>query len=649
MSLVNVHCNFTNSIVTSGVEIPYQGKLEEVFNYSVSDYNDSNNNNDNNSIAGFNNVRYKMKYPDNDNTTIFSVDEGNNEVKKYLKISLSDSDKTNKFIGIHDDILIPLDINYSKEGNFITNAAKEAATSAGKELWKIVGTKAVQAIPYVGSVIAGLLSGGGTILRQAAQLAWQNGRNLLPGPGALPAPDVNVRSVKLYKNNEIPVIDKQTRSVDLVRQDDPNVPGDDNIVDDEEEPIWAGKTEAVFDILEELEYTMTSNNDTFTFDIDEYNEDPIVAAAPEGSARPIGMKRVKIHTNIPPNIPEMDTMNPVEIQSNGTYGIQYETSSNELDIVQVNNNRSISNVGTFTVDVPSVPTQTKSVTYTSNDSYTISPDPGYNLSQVSVDVNVPSVPTQAKSVSYNAPGNYTVSPDNGYNLSQVNIEVNLPTMSDTPLELQTNGLYDIVYNSTRRRIQIVTHSNNNTNVIGKFSVGVPVVPTQTKSVTYNNNGSYTVSPDSGYDLSQVNVDVDVSAPSMNLQSKSVTVVGTGSTSVVADSGYSGLSRVNISYYSSGSDVPVIGNNPIYVKSVKISNSNDLYDLISGGTVLEPNNSISNLRSQLLIWYFDNSGLKMYRTSFDTYYGYTFVNNFGFDIRYIIAGNSIIELVDNSIN
>lgn len=347
LSLVNIHCNFTNSIVTSGVELPYQGKLEEVFNYSVSDYNGMNGNN---VIAGFNNVRYKMKYPDNDNTTIFTVDEGDNTFKKYLKVSLSEDDKTNKYIGIHDDILIPLDTTYSKEGNFITDAAKEAATAVGKQVWKIVATKAVQAIPYVGSIIAGLISGGGTIVRQAAQIVWDHGRNLLPGPDE----NINVRSVKLYKNNEVPVMDRQTRSVDLVRQDDPNVPGDDNIVDDEEEPIWAGSTEATFDILEELEYTMTENNDTFIFDIDQYNSDPVVAAAPEGSPRPIGMKRVVIHTNISSVIPKMDSQNPVLIENNGTYGIQYDDSSNELSIISVNQNRSVSNVGTFDVDVPSL-------------------------------------------------------------------------------------------------------------------------------------------------------------------------------------------------------------------------------------------------------------------------------------------------------
>ena len=211
-----------------------------------------------------------------------------------------------------------------------------------------------------------------------------------------------------------------------------------------------------------------------------------------------------------------------------------------------------------------------------------------------MDVDVPSTPTQVKTINVTTSGEYviTVNPDSGYNLSQVVINVNVPS-----------------------------------------------VPTQTKSVTYINNGSYTVNPDSGYDLSQVNVDVDVSAPSLNLQSKSVTVVGTGSTSVVADSGYDGLGRVNVFYYGSGSDVPVIGNNPIYVKGVMVSNGNSVYDLMNGGHLVSPNNSVSNLRNQILIWYFDGDGLKFHVSNFSTRYGFTFINNFGFDIQYLNIPNS----------
>lgn len=388
MKKVIINCKFNNSIRTTGVELPYQNKLEELFNYSTSDYNQSTET----KVGGFNNVNYKMKYPDNNNTTLFEVDEGEGQIRKYLKISLDNTDKANKYIGIHDDLLIPLDITYNKQGNFITQAAKDAATDIGKQAWKVITTRAIESIPYVGSVIAGLINGGGTIMRQAAQIAWQNGNNYLP-----PAEnDVNERSLKLYKDNEVPVIDKVREVVDLVRQDDPYAPGDDNIVDDSEEPIWAGTTDSYFDILEEFEYTMRTNNSTFTFDIDQYNSDPVVSAAPEGSCRPVGIKRVVIHTDIPLSLPQLDPSTTL-ITLNGIYDIK--DSDNDPDDLEIekqltrivkrdsNENDGI-NLGSFTVNVPPTPTQSKSVSYSSNGSYTIVPDSGYNLSQVNVEVDV---------------------------------------------------------------------------------------------------------------------------------------------------------------------------------------------------------------------------------------------------------------------
>lgn len=408
MKKVTINCRFNNSIKTTGVELPYQSKLEELFNYSTSDYNQS----QETKVGGFNNVNYKMKYPDNKNTTLFEVDEGEGHIRKYIKISLDNTDKENKYIGIHDDLLIPLDVTYNKQGNFITQAAKDAATVIGKQAWKVIATRAIESIPYVGSVIAGLINGGGTIMRQAAQIAWQNGNNYLP-----PAENnVSERSLKLYKDNEVPVIDKAREVVDLVRQDDPYAPGDENIVDDNEEPIWAGTTDSYFDILEELEYTMTSNNSTFTFDIDQYNSDPVVSAAPEGSCRPIGIKRVVIHTDIPLSLPQLDPSTTL-ITSNGTYDIK--DSDNDPDDLEIeeqltrivkrdsNENNEI-NIGSFTVNVPPTPTQSKSVSYNSNGSYTIVPDSGYNLSSVNVDVNVGSTVKKINRIKF------TIFTDNSY-------------------------------------------------------------------------------------------------------------------------------------------------------------------------------------------------------------------------------------------
>ena len=69
--------------------------------------------------------------------------------------------------------------------------------------------------------------------------------------------------------------------------------------------------------------------------------------------------------------------------------------------------------------------QEKSVTITENGTTTVTPDDGYVLSSVNVDVNVPSKPEQAKSVTITENGTTAVTPDGGYVLSSVNVDVNV--------------------------------------------------------------------------------------------------------------------------------------------------------------------------------------------------------------------------------
>ena len=143
-----------------------------------------------------------------------------------------------------------------------------------------------------------------------------------------------------------------------------------------------------------------------------------------------------------------------------------------------------------------VEVQSKSVTITENGTTEITPDDGYVLSSVNVDVNVPSKPEQSKSVSITENGTTTVTPDNGYVLSSVNVDVNVPSK-----------------------------------------------PEQAKSVTITENGTTTVTPDNGYVLSSV--DVDVNVPSKPEQSKSVTITENGTTEITPDEGYA-LSGVSVS-------------------------------------------------------------------------------------------------------
>lgn len=260
------------------------------------------------------------------------------------------------------------------------------------------------------------------------------------------------------------------------------------------------------------------------------------------------------------------------------------------------------------VNIPSdsVPTQEKSVVYDQNGEYTITPDPGYDLSKVDVSVNLdtsaffeegrivgrvegyaqgfpegeaaqkdklipldvtangyyhrpdgfsevtvdvpipPQTPTQSKSVSYDQNGEYTILPDSGYNLSQVDVSVNLDVSvyydqgyTDGSTAGYTAGYVDgntVGYNNgyhdgeldgynegypagisaQKAKLDSSTFTANGqyTREDGWDNITVnvpstPPVPTQSKSVTYTSNGEYTVTPDQGYNLSQVDVSVNI--------------------------------------------------------------------------------------------------------------------------------------------
>lgn len=81
----------------------------------------------------------------------------------------------------------------------------------------------------------------------------------------------------------------------------------------------------------------------------------------------------------------------------------------------------------------------------------------------------------------------------------------------------------------------------------KKTSGGGSVPTQSKSVEYDENGTYRVEPDSGYNLSKVTVHVDVEPA---LQSKTVDS-STVDQTIIPDEGYDGLSDVTVNKYNLG--------------------------------------------------------------------------------------------------
>ena len=168
------------------------------------------------------------------------------------------------------------------------------------------------------------------------------------------------------------------------------------------------------------------------------------------------------------------------------------------DIFQLRLNQMTLDAASLDHDVES---QEKSVTITENGTTTVTPDDGYVLSSVNVDVNVPSKPEQAKSVTITENGATVVTPDDGYGLSRVSIDTNVPqpAIQEKTVDISTNGT-EIVTPDEGRLLSSVTVNTN-----------VPSTPTQTKNVTIDANGTYLIEPDDGHVLSGVTATVNVQA------------------------------------------------------------------------------------------------------------------------------------------
>jgi len=72
----------------------------------------------------------------------------------------------------------------------------------------------------------------------------------------------------------------------------------------------------------------------------------------------------------------------------------------------------------------SLPEQIKSIICNEDGTYIVTPDEGYTLSRVEIEVDA-TLPEQTKTVTYSENGSYTVTPDEGYTLSGANINVNV--------------------------------------------------------------------------------------------------------------------------------------------------------------------------------------------------------------------------------
>ena len=120
------------------------------------------------------------------------------------------------------------------------------------------------------------------------------------------------------------------------------------------------------------------------------------------------------------------------------------------------------------------PEQAKSVAITENGTTTVTPDDGYVLSSVDVDVNVPSKPEQAKSVTITENGTTEITPDEGYTLSGASVSVNVSSGSDYNVKAPViytskNNTQPVGSNATEINLSNATWSSSSTqNLDGMF-------------------------------------------------------------------------------------------------------------------------------------------------------------------------------------
>ena len=239
---------------------------------------------------------------------------------------------------------------------------------------------------------------------------------------------------------------------------------------------------------------------------------------------------------------------------------------------QVTKNTTSKDLEALNAGCPEVKLQEKSVEYTQNAEYVVSPDAGYDgLSKVnvSVDLVVPTV-QNSKTVNITKNGSTTVKPDTGYDVvEQVVVNTNIPlqekqvevllsepttvilpdtgytgitklTVNHSPVEANT------AYTATSNGQYTITPSEGfDATTSVNLTVNVPATPVEpTKSVEITQNGTTNIIPADGYDAI-AGVDVTVNVPSKEEETKSVSYTSNGSYTVQPTEGKT-LSEVSVS-------------------------------------------------------------------------------------------------------
>ena len=201
---------------------------------------------------------------------------------------------------------------------------------------------------------------------------------------------------------------------------------------------------------------------------------------------------------------------------------------------QVTKNTTSKDLEALNAGCPEVKLQEKSVEYTQNAEYVVSPDAGYDgLSKVnvSVDLVVPTV-QNSKTVNITKNGSTTVKPDTGYDVvEQVVVNTNIP--------LQEKQVDVLLSEPTTVILPDTGYTG-----ITKLTVNHSPVEANT-AYTANKNGSYTIHPSEGYDATtSVNLTVNVPATPVE-PTKSVEITQNGTTNIIPADGYDAIEGVDV--------------------------------------------------------------------------------------------------------
>ena len=185
--------------------------------------------------------------------------------------------------------------------------------------------------------------------------------------------------------------------------------------------------------------------------------------------------------------------------------------------------------------------QSKSVTITENGSKTLFPDGNYDgFSQVNINTNVPNNPVlEDKSVEINENGDYRFTPGAAYDgIGNFRLKVNVESHEPIPVESVKTA-----YPSFEQDVTVVPsdgYEAMSTVIVKKAEVNL-----QTKSVTINENGSTSFTPDDNFmGLSKIDITTNVELNPV-LETRSEQITENGSYKFTPSPDYDGIGNLDL--------------------------------------------------------------------------------------------------------